>query len=201
MQHKRWRAAISGDAFYSEMGTGGIQTLYFGKRPNLIRIYDKQAEYRNAYKKLVGKLGKDVEPPSFEAVYGIQTPERALTRVERQIGGRVPKEVATLGDVMEHHANLRPFTKLRILEHATQLPKSSEMSFETYCTAMFLRRMAGEDGMQATDTFLAVNSSGNAGWARRKYSRYLPSASDPLSVTNEGLQQRFAESLHRQLAA
>lgn len=84
--NKRWRAAVTGDAFYSEMGNGTIQTLYFGKRPNLIRIYDKQAEYRHAYKALVRNLGKDVVPPSFESLYGAVANDRLLTRVERQIG-------------------------------------------------------------------------------------------------------------------
>ena len=56
VDHKRYRAAVTGQPFYSEMGNGDIQTLYFGKRPNLIRIYDKQAEYRHQYRLLVRTL-------------------------------------------------------------------------------------------------------------------------------------------------
>ena len=38
VEHKRHRAAVAGERYYSEMGTGNIQTMYFGKRPNCIRI-------------------------------------------------------------------------------------------------------------------------------------------------------------------
>ena len=85
VDHKRYRAAVTGQPFYSEMGNGDIQTLYFGKRPNLIRIYDKQAEYRHQYRLLVRTLGKSIEPPLFESVYGFSNPDSILTRVERQI--------------------------------------------------------------------------------------------------------------------
>jgi hypothetical protein len=33
-------------SLYSQMGKREIQTLYFGKRPNCYRIYDKPAEWR-----------------------------------------------------------------------------------------------------------------------------------------------------------
>jgi hypothetical protein len=83
VEHKRHRAAITGEPSYCEMGTGEIQTLYFGKRPNFIRIYDKLAEYRHQYRTLVRYLGKDVVPPSFESVYGISNQDSILTRVDR----------------------------------------------------------------------------------------------------------------------
>jgi len=199
--HKRWRAAVTGDAFYSEMGNGNIQTLYFGKRPNLTRIYDKQAEYRHAYKTLVRNLGKGVEPPTFESLYGSVANGRILTRVERQIGGRVPAQIATLADVFDHGAEFKPFAGIKIFEHVALPPKESDTSFETYCTGMYLRRMAEEDGMQALGSFISRNSKGNPAWAWGKYRPFLPSASPSLSLTNAALQTTFEQSLHRQLAA
>lgn len=197
--HKRWRAAVTGDAFRSEMGNGDIQTLYFGKRPNLIRIYDKLAEYRHAYKTLVRNLGKGVEHPSFESLYGAVANERLLTRVERQIGGRIPIQIATLGDLIDCGTEFKPFSKLKILDHAAQPPKESNTSFETYCTGMYLRRMAEEDGMQALGTFISRNSKGNTAWAWKKYQAFLPPSSQTASLTNAALQSAFEQSLHQQL--
>jgi hypothetical protein len=48
---KRWHARL-GETEFSEMGTRELQTLYFGKRPNCIRIYNKTAEYQKQYRDL-----------------------------------------------------------------------------------------------------------------------------------------------------
>ena len=50
VMHKRFRSSITNGQFFNEVGKGEIQTAYFGKRPNLFRLYDKMAEYRHAYK-------------------------------------------------------------------------------------------------------------------------------------------------------
>jgi hypothetical protein len=58
IEHKRFRAAVTGEPFYSEMGKGVIQTLYFGKRPNVIRIYDKLAEIQRSVSNASSKVGQ-----------------------------------------------------------------------------------------------------------------------------------------------
>jgi hypothetical protein len=115
VEHKRHRAAVMGERYYSEKGTGDIQTLYFGKRPNTIRIYDKLAEYMHRYRTMVRYLGKDVELPSFESLYGISNQGSILTRVERQIGGRIPAEIGTLRQVIDSGSGFRPFSKVMSL--------------------------------------------------------------------------------------
>ena len=101
---------------YSQMGKREIQTLYFGKRPNCYRIYDKIAEMKAEYRRFHGRditvlvkrmldagatseqvewrlksegLNPDGEncTPTFEAIYGVPEKGRILTRCERQIGG------------------------------------------------------------------------------------------------------------------
>lgn len=101
---------------YSQMGKREIQTLYFGKRPNCYRIYDKAAEWRFEYRRFrapdkskitkrmidAGATPEDIEwrfkneglnpdvdecPQSFEDIYGIPETGYILTRCERQIGG------------------------------------------------------------------------------------------------------------------
>jgi len=201
VEHKRFRAAVTGERFFSEMGNGNIQTLYFGKRPNLIRIYDKHAECQEQYRVLVRKLGKDVEPPSFESVFGMSDQNSILTRVERQIGTRIPAEVGTLRNVMKSGAAFRPFAKLRIIDHAPTPEPDSEVSFETRCTGLYLRGLAQNEGMQAANAFISKHSNGNASWVRRKYLPFLASNSSGVGLTEADLQRRFEESLTRQMSA
>jgi hypothetical protein len=137
VEHKRFRAAVTGQPFYSEMGKGSIQTLYFGKRPNLIRIYDKQAEYQDQYRTLIRKLGKDVA----------SNRDSVLTRVERQMGGRIPPEVATLRQVIGSGFRFKPFSRLKIIDHPATPELDSHVSFETRCTGLYLRSVAQSDGM------------------------------------------------------
>jgi hypothetical protein len=199
VERKRFRAAVTGERFYSEMGTGDIQTLYFGKRPNLIRIYDKQAEYRHQYRMMIRNLEKGTEPPSFESVYGHSNQDSNLTRVERQIGGRIPAQVARLRQVLAP-VEFRPFEKLRIINHEPVPERDSNSSFETYCTGMFLRSIAGNDGMQALKAFISKQSKGNVSWAWKKYESFLPSASPASGITETDLQRLFEESLTRQMS-
>jgi len=101
---------------YSQMGKREVQTLYFGKRPNCYRIYDKVAEWRVEYRRLrgttnatlskrmlnAGATAEDIEwrfkseglnPDAddcvrpFGELYGIPETGYTLTRCERQIGG------------------------------------------------------------------------------------------------------------------
>jgi hypothetical protein len=115
-QFKRWLCEHGRlELEYSEMGMRRIQTLYFGKRPAVIRIYNKIDEWRGAYERrykvhlqkvpseiadgltglsayrLAG-VSPDAETPTFEDFTREQTRGRAayresdvLSRVERQI--------------------------------------------------------------------------------------------------------------------
>jgi hypothetical protein len=71
--------------------------LYFGKRPNIFRIYDKTEEQRVEYRRANRKRDAEKQMLTFEERYGHSETE-ILTRVKRQYGGgRVPKQIATLG--------------------------------------------------------------------------------------------------------
>lgn len=196
VQHKRFRSAVTGERFYCEMGKGEIQTLYFGKRPNLIRIYDKQAECRDQFRKMGRDLGPAFET-SFETVFPDAAKHPILTRVERQIGGRIPIEVATLGQIFESGYGYKPFPKLKIIDHAEPLERDSSVSFETYCTALQLRGIAERDGMQAVKEFISRQSKGNTSWAWNKYRSFLPSATADTGINGKNLQARFEGSMRR----
>jgi hypothetical protein len=121
---------------YVAMGSAVAQTMYAGKRPNLFRIYDKLAEWRIGWRKILRDYSRFNElldglemsddqryygqrcPPTFQEHckqfgYHFQ-PSNTLTRVERQIGGKMPPEYATLADLRYAH-ELDPFTALQII--------------------------------------------------------------------------------------
>jgi hypothetical protein len=200
VKHKRYRAAVTGQPFYSEMGNGNIETLYFGKRPNLIRIYDKKAEYEAQFRKIIRKHSKEGEPLSFESAMGFSKPDSNLTRVERQFGGRIPVELATLGNVCSKDFDYNPFAILKIIDHATLPEQDLNVTFEAKCTSRFLRSMAVNDGMQAVRTFISRESNGNGSKVWKKYGAFLPSASSECGLNEAGLHTRFAQSLAHQMS-
>lgn len=201
VQHKRFRSALTDQRFYGEIGKAEIETLYFGKRPNVIRIYDKMAEYRAQYRLLVRKLGKDVEPPPFRSVFPVQNGNTILTRVERQIGGRIPEPVGTLEHVMRSGFEFIPFSNLKIIDHSPVPDLDASLSFETRCTGLYLRTLAQGDGMQAVNAFISKHSRGNGAWVRKKYAQFLATESNPGALTEAELQRRFQESIARQMSA
>jgi hypothetical protein len=53
---------------YAEMGKRKIETLYAGRRPNCLRVYDKTAEMQEQYRKAIRGLGKS-DPELRKAAY------------------------------------------------------------------------------------------------------------------------------------
>lgn len=85
---------------FSEMGSKGIQTFYFGRRPNVFRIYDKVAERQYRYRQWIARARRrgtpDAEIPTFEQMFGHSESSFILTRVERQMAaGKVPEVLST----------------------------------------------------------------------------------------------------------
>lgn len=118
------------------MGSAEAQTLYAGKRPCLIRFYNKLAEWRVQWHKDVIKCKRFNErmeglemseeqryygrriPPTFKEYCAARSYQlhdgSVLTRIERQIGGnRVPLEYATLGSLRYAHEH-QPFSGVQI---------------------------------------------------------------------------------------
>jgi len=118
------------------MGSAVAQTLYAGKRPCLIRIYNKLAEWLMQWHKREIKCKRfndrmeGLEMSEEQRYYGRLLPStfaeycsaqdyqfhagNVLTRVERQIGGnRIPPEYATLGHLRYAHEH-QPFRGVHI---------------------------------------------------------------------------------------
>jgi hypothetical protein len=116
-------------------GTATAQTLYAGKRPCLMRIYDKLADWRKELRKIESEYRRfnarmegmtdeqrhygQLVAPTFEQYCKARgyeyRPGSILTRIERQIGGnRISPEVRTVGDLRYAH-ELYSFAGLRIM--------------------------------------------------------------------------------------
>jgi hypothetical protein len=197
--YKRWACDI-GKLECSRMGSAEIETIYLGKRPNCIRIYNKVAEYRQQYRRLERDLKPRACPLPFERIFHI--PETAiLTRVERQIAaGRVPPELSTVQRLRENAADFNPFDRLRLIPGLDKPPKPNELGLSTWLQGMQLRRLADELGMQRLRKFVNRHSKGNAARMFAQFAEFLPSASGE-ALSEEGLYGRYRESIARQLAA
>jgi hypothetical protein len=202
-QYKRFACDIGQvDAetlLYARMGQQEVQTLYFGKRPNCFRVYDKIAEYRHQYARLIRGVSDAAELPTFEQVYGHPEGGVILTRVERQMGGgRIPKQVDTFAK-LKAAAFFNPFDKLRFLGAAEQEPQIEACGFKVYAVGMWLRNSIEDIGFHRTRAF--VNKHCGRHWDRiaKQYREFLPSAD--AGITPEQLFGIYRDSVRRQLAA
>lgn len=197
---KRWACDI-GRLECSRMGTAEIETIYLGKRPNCLRIYNKIAEYRQQYRKLERELRPQACPLPFERLYRL--PETAiLTRVERQIAaGRVPPDLATVARLRENAVHSNPFDRLRLIPGSGRLPRPDEVGLSAWLQGMQLRSLADELGMQRLRGFVNRHSKGNAARLLTQFSDFLPGGDGGESLSEEDLYRRYSESTERQLAA
>ncbi len=183
------------------MGKGGVKTLYFGKRPNLFRIYDKVEEYRVQYEKLCKTWRSDQPKPTFEEFCSIPSSGFVLTRVERQLGGvGIPKEFKTIRDLRKLE-DFRPFDRLMIVDGGKPEPNPDQFTFMEYCTGMYLREMAESQGMHATLKFISEKSRRNTKWACEKFKDFLPTEDENEMVNTNFLNEVFRRSIIRQLSA
>lgn len=188
-RYKQVFAAV-GSTHFVEIGKREIQTLYFGKRPNLFRIYDKIAEYKFQYEQLQRK--SETPLPSFEEMFGVPESGYVLTRVERQYGGgKIPEKLSTVAKLktVQHFC---PFDALGIMDGGKAQPNPDDYTFETYLAGMYLRHMADEQGMQAVSRHIAKYSQRNQKWAHEKFRDFLP-----LENSNEMVNTLYLNVLFR----
>jgi hypothetical protein len=191
------------------MGTAQAQTLYAGKRPNLIRIYDKIAEWNRQVRKLATACRRfnagmtDLEmtpeqkyfgarvPPSLEEfcrAEGYEYKEGSiLTRIEQQIGGgRLPKELSTLNDLRCAH-EFTPFESLQIvggdcIQHLESLPDSVPM--RNRLAALGLQTLEEEFGsVQLAHSFVLRHAKGNGRRILDSIAKCRPTERAPLTLS------------------
>jgi hypothetical protein len=185
---------------YQRIGKAGIQTISAGKRPNIVRIYDKVAEYKEQLRKIRKKQSRDSDEVTLKAEFGVSE-NATITRVERQFGGnRIPHEIDCFHR-LSHLPNFNPFTNIQI-SNATgsNVPTIKECGADKWLAGTRLRELKDELGEQQFQRWLSVNTSGNAARFRKRYSQFLQPDGKNL-VTSESIFEMYRASVIRQLAA
>ncbi len=202
---KRWIADIGtlDPIEFSEMGSNGVQTFYLGKRPNVIRVYNKVDERKMQYAKLKARarreLGTVSEFPSFEQMYGHPNTGFTLTRVERQIaGGRVPNQLSTFR-MLKKADQFDPFANIVFSGIGKAEPNPDDYDLSDYYMGMYLRQQIERDGIHRVRQFLNRHSKRNANRILKKLADFLPDI-DCL-IDQKQLFELYRQSVSRQLAA
>jgi len=225
---------------YSEMGKKVYQTLYFGKRPACVRIYDKIAE-RTAHYELwkrreIRTAVKDgYEPPEFPTVQewlSVEMPQTrarfqqldlipgtspaeqtalrfpVITRVENQLGGRVPEALGTISGVQKNVRDFNPFSRLKIVSGRTVPPGlydrdvdgSYRFSVPQWCFYMYVREHWNTEG--ASQMRQMLNRDRNGKLYLKRMREFLPVSENPdEGIAELELYERYRDSVSRQLAA
>ena len=155
---------------------------------------------KQQYTEQLRKLTKGEAKPSFEELYGIPERGYVLTRVERQIGGKIPEVLATVS-ALRNLNNFRPFANLKILIGGEVEPNPDDHSFMEYCTGMYLRERAQREGMHPTLKFISQHSKRNTKWVLDKFAEFLPEEHAEQFINTAYLDESFRRSVMRQLAA
>jgi hypothetical protein len=205
------------------MGTAVAQSLYAGRRPNCIRIYDKFAEFRRQWLKVARAyeqynrglsefdFTEEVRknairiPPTFEEFCLKEGSEyklgAILTRVERQIGGdRFPKEICTFGDLSSAH-EFNPFNALQIVSVEPvygfqNLPEGA--SIRDWLAVRGLQSIQKDfGGLQQADAFVLKNGNGNGRRVLESLRAIMPKACP--AVSKSSLYDLYRESTANQI--
>jgi hypothetical protein len=190
-----------GQLTYEIIGKAGMETISTGRRPNIIRIYDKVAESKMQFRRMAKKSSKDADPLEFEKEFGLRE-DATLTRVERQFGGgRIPEMVSTFGK-LTHAPDFNPFDALEITgDTGAQLPTVDECDgVGEYLIGIQLNQMVLAQGAQSVKRWLNKKSNGNGARMLKRYHRFLP-GSDDQSITVQRLIDVYRCSVIDQLAA
>jgi hypothetical protein len=194
----QWKRLASDHSKIVRYGKRDLETLTYGARPNCFRIYNKIAESKAQYAKLLRK--SEAGLGSFEALFGYPESGVLLTRVERQIGGdRIPEQINTFGRLIAL-PDFNPFTPLHLA--GTGDTESNvdvdEVGFEHYAVGTFLQSMIARNGLHRTRSWLNQHANRNGARLLERYSRFIPCQGE--GTTDEKLLEIYRVTVTRQLA-
>ena len=168
----------------------GVETIYFGRRPNLFRIYDKIAQLKS------GSHRRNRRSALPNAVGEGWSERSVVTRVERQYGGnRVPEQLATLGQIQAEALKINPFEPLEF--SATEFASiPADLSGAAFLKALGMRTLVEDLGLQGAVAELSRRNDGKG----RRYLRDVQSyASDDEQIAPPNLLAMYRQSLAAQL--
>lgn len=148
---------------FSTVSSTRADTLYAGQKPNQIRIYDKTGHRKMLLASELRRMTRDEREyaMSFEDRWGY-SPEKIVTRIERQIGGKQPKTMGIhlVGEIPKIEF-LDPFD--HIILPSDVFARGLKMGMKHLITADHLREMALRDGVSNTRNYLWRMCSGERG--------------------------------------
>jgi hypothetical protein len=207
------------------MGTAVAQSLYAGRRPNCVRVYNKFAELKRQWLRLKRNCEKynrglsefdltDEQrqnairiPLMFDEFClkeGCEYREGAiLSRVERQIGGdRFPQELRTFGDLNRAH-EFNPFQAVQIISAGPVTcfenpPKG--VSVRDWLAVRGLQALQDDlGGVQQTEAFVMKHGNGNGRRVLDSLREIMPRVYP--AVTQESVFEIYRQSTEKQIFA
>ncbi|MGA8740435.1 MAG: hypothetical protein WB561_04545, partial [Terracidiphilus sp.] len=171
-----------------------------GRRPNVVRFYDKKAELQDQLRKLDRKRSYDADKLTLHSVFGISE-HATITRVERQFGGgRIPREIDSFGKLILL-PDFDPFTNIVFREQSgASIPTVRECGLDMWLAGTRLRELQQEMGEQQFHRFVNTHSIGNAARYRKRYRDFLTPRGETV-LNSEILLGKYRESVTKQLAA
>lgn len=185
---------------YQRIGKAGIQTISAGRRPNIVGVYDKVAEYKEQLRRMLRKRSRDGDNLTLEQEFGVSE-SAVITRIERQFGGqRIPRGIDSFGK-LPHLPDFNPFTNVEIRNGSgANVPTIPDCGLDAWLTGTRLRQLQGKMGIQQFRRWLNANSTGNTARWLKRYSDFLQPDGENL-VTAETIFETYRQSVKKQLAA
>jgi hypothetical protein len=229
-QYKQFASSIekssNTEIEFIAMGSAVAQSLYAGRRPNCVRIYNKIAELRKQWLQLKrtyerynkGLLKWELTEeqktyallyiPSFEEFCKAQgfdySAGKTVTRIERQIGGdRIPEAVDRLAKLV-NLPEFDPFSHLRVVARHSHETRPAlecwEGSIRDYLAGIGLQKLISESGgVQTAFSIVTRFGRGNGKRVLDSLQAFLPTTDCPLSC--EEITGIYRESVRKQVAA
>jgi len=206
VQYKRRGAHVTE---YLHIWKGEGETYYHGQRPNCFRIYNKKAQLHAKFQKDFRKLRKignvDNEPPEFDEIYPEIANMGMLTRVERQMGTRVPDAISTVGGMEVNLEHFNPFSPVTFIGKSRKIPPRDSYTFAQYEAGLRLMEMVEKFGYDYVRNYIVTHNPTNRARALDTYMPFLECASveaeEEMVVSKEQLFDSYRESVRKQLAA
>jgi hypothetical protein len=200
IRHKQLSSGI-GPLKWQTISRAGIETIMAGRRPNVMRFYDKVAESKMQFRRMKRKSSEDADELTFEKEFGFGE-DSVITRVERQCGGgRIPREIDKFGQLSQA-AYFNPFEALEITNNGrSALPEVNACdSVNEWLIGMQVNRMIEEMGMQTFRRWLNRHSNGNSARLLKRLHAFLP-GDDDCKLTVAALAEAYRASVIQQLSA
>ena len=233
VKRKQWLAEFSQE---SKMGKKFYGTYYWGKRPSCLRVYDKVAERKIEFDRWCKRTLREerrtwakeqaiTKPEDRRPLFPTELPEflqwlaveipisqqdqehyPVVTRVENQMGGRVPENLSSLHLVKRNAQEFDPFAGLELIPGRGEIPNplakdaSGKLNFEPmqYVAGLGIRELFKTWGAQQAWNFL--DRQRNGARILETYGDFIPDTGEP-GITPGALRDRYQASTALQLAA